>query len=57
MDRSRPQQRPSTTPSVNQRPSTNNRSGLERSYQSRQRGATRTQNYNRSRGGGGARRR
>ena len=67
MDRSRPQQRPSTTPSVGQRspstgsaqprPSTSNRSGLERSHQSRQRGATRTQNYNRSRGGGGARRR
>lgn len=67
MDRSRTQQRPSTTPSVNQRsspnrsaqqrPSTSNRSGLERSHQSRQRGATRTQNYNRSRGGGGARRR
>ena len=69
--RQQPASKPTTTPSTSRQPSTSNRSysgsggsasSLDRQYQNRQRGSTRTQSYNRSasrgggRGGGGGRR-
>ena len=68
--RQQPTTKPSTTPSTTRQPSTSkssysgskaysgskgSSSSLDRQYQNRQRGSTRTQNYNRSAGRGGGR--